>query len=59
MTSPTAQHAQSSDPAAEIARLRRLALVDPLTRTANRRAFLERMQEAVARAQDGGPLLYI
>src|SRR5215208_3015397 len=40
---------------AEISRLRDLALQDELTGLANRRAFLERLQEAFARAVDGGP----
>lgn len=37
-------------PSAEIARLRRLALRDELTGLANRRAFLERLEDEIARA---------
>lgn len=41
---------------AEIDRLRSLALRDELTGLANRRAFLERMQEVLADAVAGGPV---
>ena len=46
-------HSESTE--AEISRLRDLALLDELTGLANRRAFLERLHEAFARACAGGP----
>src|SRR5215207_1978652 len=47
--------ASSGQMADEIERLRGLALHDELTGLANRRAFLERLQDVFAVARAGGP----